>query len=180
MGYSSTMDEYKTRHIQRYYDISYETVRAWAEEFKEYLSPLANPGEGRHRVFSDNDLRVFSLVREMKETGSTFSDIHASLKSGIRGKLPEIGFDDEVVEELAIAQTNRTVNQLTFERDEAVKELQTVKDELIKIRTQLEMKETSESELKGRLQQAQERIEKLLQEKTRLEVMLEMSRERKE
>lgn len=179
IGYSSNMEEYKTRHIQRYFDISYETVRTWAEEFKVYLSPLANPGEGRHRVFSEDDLRVFSLVRDMKEKGNTFADIHVSLKMGERGELPQISFDDEVVEELAIAQTNRTLTQLTQERDEAVKELQVVKEELIKFRTQLEMRAASEVELKAQLQHAQERIEKLLQEKVRLEVLLEMERERK-
>lgn len=173
------MDEYKTRHIQKYFDISYETVRTWAEEFKEYLSPLANPGEGRHRVFSEDDLRVFSLVSNMKETGSTFSDIHVTLKTGERGRLPEIGFDDEVVEELAIAQTNRTLAQLTYERNEAVKELQTVKDELIKIRTQLEMKESTESDLKNQLQQSQQRIEDLVKQVARLEVRLEIAQEDK-
>lgn len=66
---------------------SRQTISNWAVEFAAYLSVTANPVQGVHRRFTDDDLGVLVLVAEMKHAGSTYEAIHASLKAGQRGEL---------------------------------------------------------------------------------------------
>ncbi|MBA3873377.1 MAG: hypothetical protein H0X30_29950, partial [Anaerolineae bacterium] len=66
-----------------------ETIRKWAVEFENELSPTANPGDGRQRVFVDDDLAIFALISEMKGQGKLYTDIHAALANGQRGSAPQ-------------------------------------------------------------------------------------------
>lgn len=86
--------KYSTRHCCTLFRVSPETVRTWAEEFSAYLSPIANPGTGRHRQFTEDDMRVLSLISEMKRDNLTFSDIHAALAAGQRGKAPALPVEE--------------------------------------------------------------------------------------
>src|SRR5258707_13542651 len=83
------MEKFSTRHIMSLFKVSKETVRNWSQEFSTYLSPTASPAAGRHRQYSEDDLRVFALVHQMKGEGQLFEDIHASLQNGQRGSLAE-------------------------------------------------------------------------------------------
>ena len=38
----------------------FETIRNWADEFQDYLSPTATPGRGKHRMYTLTTL-VFAL-----------------------------------------------------------------------------------------------------------------------
>lgn len=80
---------YTTKHICAYFDVTHETVKRWTKEFSDYLSPTALPDKGRQRQFTEQDVRVFSLVHGMKKQGLVFEDIHVALASGQRGDLPE-------------------------------------------------------------------------------------------
>lgn len=42
------------------------TVRLWAKQYGEFMSPLGNPGGGQARSFSTADLAVFQAVKEMR------------------------------------------------------------------------------------------------------------------
>jgi DNA-binding transcriptional MerR regulator len=137
---------------------------------------MANPGSGRHRIFSDDDLRVFSLVNEMKNKGLTYSDIHASLKAGQIGDLPEIPVESEVVEEIAIAQTQHKLAQLAAERDKAIQKLHDAEGEIIRLETELKNARKAEE----RLEEARERIEDLVKQVAKLEVRLEIEKERRD
>lgn len=75
----------KTKDLAELFNVAEPTIRAWCGEFEDYLSPDANPGEGRTRYYNDDDVKVLALVAEMKTQGKTFEDIHASLKTGVRG-----------------------------------------------------------------------------------------------
>jgi DNA-binding transcriptional MerR regulator len=83
-----------TKEVAAYYQKTDQTIRAWAEEFGEHLSPMANPGKGKGRSFSVDDLAVFALVAEMKERNATYEDIQASLRSGNRGEPPNLSEKD--------------------------------------------------------------------------------------
>jgi DNA-binding transcriptional MerR regulator len=72
----------------RLYQISRETVRQYSREFEIHLSPQANPGKSRTRMYNQDDMEVFALIVEMKGQGKLYSDIHASLMNGQRGQLP--------------------------------------------------------------------------------------------
>lgn len=77
---------YTSRHLSSLFDVTIETIRLWSIEFASYLSSTANPGTGKARQFSQDDLEVLTLVADLKGQGMTFADIHANLKSGQRGK----------------------------------------------------------------------------------------------
>ena len=63
-----------------------ETIRRWVEEFKAHLSPIANPATGQRR-FTDDDVRVLTLVYALKEQGKIYDEIHIALQNGERGEL---------------------------------------------------------------------------------------------
>lgn len=76
--------------LQRKYGVSRQTISNWAAAFARFLSPLANPPGGAKRRFTEDDIRVFSLVAEMKERGLNTDEIGATLAAGQRGELPEV------------------------------------------------------------------------------------------
>src|SRR4051794_16913775 len=81
---------YTTRQIAALYSVSIETIRIWTLEFAEYLSPTAQPGRNKNRVYTVSDLEVLALVSELKGQGKIFSDVHLALKAGQRGAAPNL------------------------------------------------------------------------------------------
>jgi DNA-binding transcriptional MerR regulator len=60
------------------------TIRLWAAEFSEFLSPQANPPKGQTRVFNEDDAAVLALVGAMREANAGYEHIRAALASGER------------------------------------------------------------------------------------------------
>ena len=60
-------------------DTSGSTVRRWAGEFADHLSPAANPGRGVARQFSDDDLRVLGYVASRTSAGVPVAEIAREL-----------------------------------------------------------------------------------------------------
>jgi len=75
----------KTKELAEIFQVAEPTIRTWSGEFEQFLSPDANPGEGRTRYYSEEDVRVLALVAEMKGQGKQVEDIAASLSIGKRG-----------------------------------------------------------------------------------------------
>ena len=67
---------YSTPEVAAFYKRTDQTIRAWAEEFSAHLSPTANPGKGKGRNFTLEDMRVLALVADMKDRSATYEDIH--------------------------------------------------------------------------------------------------------
>lgn len=86
--YTLTMN-YSAIQTAQLFKVARETIRKWAIEFESHLSPSARPATGGIRRFTDSDLEVFALVSEMKDQGKVFDDIHAALRAGQRGDIPE-------------------------------------------------------------------------------------------
>lgn len=83
------METITARHAADIFNISRETVRQYAQEFAKYLSNSANPGGGRARHFTENDIKVLALISDMKLNGFLYEDIHLALSNGQRGEIPE-------------------------------------------------------------------------------------------
>ena len=83
-----------TAEVAAYYKRTEQTIRAWAREFSDYLSPTANPGGGKGRNYTVEDLQVIALIAEMKDSNATYEEIHASLAAGQRGDPPNMSVDD--------------------------------------------------------------------------------------
>lgn len=166
--------EYKSQDVQRTYDVSAETVRTWSDEFREYLSDGANPGTGKHRLFTEDDLSVFALVAETKDRGGTYAEAHLSLKAGYRGTIPTIA--DERGLTLAIknelANAHMQIEQIKTERDEAQSKVHNLESDIIRLSTRLEEADKRIAELK----EGQTGRDDLLMEIGKLKALLEIAK----
>jgi DNA-binding transcriptional MerR regulator len=178
--------KYSTRHVCTLFQVSSETVRTWAEEFQEHLSVNANPGTGRHRQFTEDDMRVLSLVSQMKRDNMTFVDIHVSLKGGQRGNPPVLPASEvqalvvgEREAQLAsqIQRLQQIVAQIEQERDA----LLPIREENIRLKARLEATEESThkriQELAAQLEKAQVEIKQLHREMGKLEAQADRGRQ---
>lgn len=166
---------YTTKHAQIIFRVaSSQTIRNWAKEFEEYLSPSATPGKGGTRLFTKEDMDVFALISELSAQNTSFVEIHAALRAGQRGTAPNINPDDldglaagEIEMQLSteLDETRALANQLQVELDTLKEQFQPIKEENIRLQTQIEDKDQRISELTQQLKEAQIRIEKLAEEK---------------
>lgn len=134
------MAQYTTKHVTDLFLVSHETVKNWSQEFADYLSPSATPPAGTKRVFTDDDLRVFSLVSDYKKRGLTYSDAQVALKSGQRGEVPAPTALDRlppVVQDMLVrlrSDMERLQSQLEVEKgntQKAVGQVELLKDQLV-------------------------------------------------
>lgn len=71
-------------------DLPESTLRKYAQDYAEYLSPFAGR---RHREYTDQDVRILRLIVEMKAKRQTQDDIDVTLRSLEAGdwqQLPEL------------------------------------------------------------------------------------------
>lgn len=131
---------YQSSDLQKYFNRSAETVRQWADEFADHLSDGANPPEGVHRRYDEQDLLVFALVNEMREKKASTEDIHKSLHEGKRGELPVSAFFKENGTELALKlyQANSELDTMRSRIKEMEKQVEIYRDENIKLNTRIE------------------------------------------
>jgi len=83
------MTDYRSSDVQKLFGVSHDTIRRWADEFQQYLSPSANPGTGKHRLFTSDDVEKMALIHEMRRTNQAADDIAAALATGQRGSIPD-------------------------------------------------------------------------------------------
>ncbi|MEO8396739.1 MAG: MerR family transcriptional regulator, partial [Chloroflexota bacterium] len=56
----------KIKDIAQQLGASDQTVRLWSNEFRVFMSPSAAPAPGIAREFNDVDLRLLTVVRDMR------------------------------------------------------------------------------------------------------------------
>jgi DNA-binding transcriptional MerR regulator len=59
--------------------ISAVTVRTWSNQFARFMSPTGAGGDGRHRDFSEVDIRVMQYIKTEKARGQSGEEITQSL-----------------------------------------------------------------------------------------------------
>lgn len=158
---------YKTLEVATRFGIEQQTVRNWAKEFKQYLSITANPSPGNHRIFTDDDLRVFVVVSELKDLGFTFESIHVSLQNGQRGELPPDTTSLTPTGDLSALQV-MLANEMRL-REELEAQLTTERENLKNERSRADKAETKADVLEQQLREARQLINELNREIGRLE-----------
>ncbi|MBZ0291640.1 MAG: MerR family transcriptional regulator [Anaerolineae bacterium] len=171
---------YTSRHVRILFNIAAETVRNWCDEFERHLSPTANPGKGKHRNFTEDDMRVFALIAELKNQGLSYDEVHLALDNGQRGDPPQLPADEmrdlvateekqQITLEMEVLQ--RSLTMLVQERDELKTrltqlegEVQPVKDDNIRLTTRLEESQRQAEKLAADLEQTRRRLEELNRE----------------
>ncbi len=131
---------YQSSDLQKFFSRSPETIRQWADEFARHLSDAANPPEGVHRRYDEQDLLVFALINEMRESRAPTEDIHAALDEGERGELPVSAFFKENGTELAIKlyQANTEIDILRTRLEKMEAQMEKYKEENIQLKTRIE------------------------------------------
>ena len=162
-----------TKAVAVYFKRSGPTIRNWAKEFADHLSPTGSPEAGKVREFTIEDMRVFDLIAKMKDQGKTYDEIHASLKAGARGDAPDL--DESALEVLQAAEGERRValevqalqqvivdlrRQLDRAQETAA-QVETVRLENRALETSLRHVEKDRNELKERLDKTIARVEML-------------------
>lgn len=167
---------FTTKHLATLYGKSETTIRNWAIEFAEYLSPTATPQTGKNRFYTVEDLKVFALVAEMKDQDQTFEQIHIALQSGQRGNPPDLSEQD--IHTMAIGERERrialevealqrTIVQLRQDLREAQEKAAQVAQvtlENAQLKAALEYTRTDLEMGRMQLREAQQRIEALAKE----------------
>lgn len=168
------MTDYKSADVQRLFDVSSETVRRWAQEFEQYLSPTATPGKGRARQFTADDLTVFALVSEIKNSGGTYDDVHLALKSGQRGSIEDAAQERalDIRANVEVDFIRKKMEQLQVDHNRAVEQVKTLEGEVIRFQTELKQMD----EVKSELQASRDMINNLNREIGKLEAQLEMAK----
>ena len=77
----------KVRQVARALKISDTQLRNWGNEFAGFLSPGANPGKNKVRLYSEDDLAVLQTVAVLRSQETSYDDIHAALDAGERLEL---------------------------------------------------------------------------------------------
>ncbi len=85
----------QSKDMARRLGVDTSTIRRWARDYEQYLSPTAQKAEDddqrRRRAFTENDLRVFWTIREAQREGLTHEEIAVQVAAGQLedGPLPE-------------------------------------------------------------------------------------------
>lgn len=137
---------YNATQVATLFNVARETVRQWSIEFAQDLSPTANPGNGRQRIYTDSDIEIFALIDELKEHGKLYAEIHLALANGQRGTPPQMGS--------AIIQVDSN-RGLTIEQLKS--DLATAQDEVKESRGQIKL-------LTAQLESERQRSDRLLTE----------------
>lgn len=158
------MTTYTTGTTATLLRVSRETVRLWAEEFSRHLSDLASPGEGRHKQFTDNDLRILRTIADLKRSGSTFADIHTAIDDGRIADSPDMSVLSPLGSTTALTILERRVNDLTSELEATKAERDNARALLLPLERENAANRALRESMEARIAALENRISELLQE----------------
>ena len=70
----------RTKELSDWLGIASGTLRAWSNgEFRRYLSPRAQGGDGRRRDWNETDARIIGFIVALKAQSTHRDEIHATL-----------------------------------------------------------------------------------------------------
>lgn len=108
--------------------IADSTVRKYADQYAVYLSPSGTGGGGKHRDYTDHDLRVLKLIRDMKFANTDPDNIEVTLQSlQLDGweRLPPLDGDTR-----AIIQTPATALAASVDKSAMQREIELLREML--------------------------------------------------
>lgn len=158
--------------------VSVEAVRKWCIEFEAYLSPSANPGQGKTRTLNQDDLEVMAFVAERRAAGASYNEIHVDLQNGQRGTIPE-----KPDPQSSMIQTIEHINRILAENDLLYDQVTEYKQRLLLLEKDREENIRAQALLemeRARAEKAEQTIQHLITERreldreiARLQILLE-------
>lgn len=111
---------YTTNDLSELFNVSTETVRQWAKDFKSHLKPPANPAPNRARQFDDDDMQIMTLVAELKARRLRDDEIITAILNGERRPIPNQALQIGGAERGQIARLKDQVNTLQLSLSETI------------------------------------------------------------
>lgn len=155
----------QTSDLAKWLGLAAVTIRQWsAGEWAQYLSPTAQGGEGRSRVFSERDAQIIAHIARLKASGQDRDSIHAALKSmqadDWRGlpAMPAAPPDFEPIPMIPREAAESTVEQ---QRRGLMREITMLEDRAERLQDELLIERESKAALQSELTVAREQIGEL-------------------
>lgn len=117
LGTDSTV---KSSALVSILNMAESTLRKYARDYAQYLSPSGTGGAGRHRDYTDHDVRVLKLVRDMKMQNVSADDIEITLQSLQAGgweRLPALGDDAKAIVPSPVALLTAQADRSAMQRE---------------------------------------------------------------
>lgn len=155
----------QTSDLAKWLGLAAVTIRQWsAGEWAQYLSPTAQGGEGRSRVFTELDARIIAHIARLKASGQDRDSIHAALKAmqadDWRGlpDMPAAPPDFEPIPMIPREAAETTVEQ---QRRGLMREISIIEGRVEQLKDELLIERESKAALQSELTVAREQIGEL-------------------
>lgn len=143
--------------------IAASTIRAWSVgEFKQYLSPTGQGGDGRARNLTEHDIRVLNFINNQKREGVSSDLIHAQLRSMQIEEWDELPPLPTIVSNVASVPMMPIVaadNKIEAERRGWLREIAKLEQQVEKLQERLDAKDERLLEAERKLSAATAELE---------------------
>lgn len=146
------MTGYKPGDVARLLDVKENTLRRWVtdQEFGQYLSTRARGGSGSHRAYTEQDVRILTLIAEMRQSNTSTEEIHASLRSlrsaGWAG-LPEIPAAPPGTEPVSMIPREAAETKIDQQRSALMREISVLQERIETLEEMIEKRDGQIEEL---------------------------------
>ncbi len=137
--------------------IAESTVRKYASEYAEFLSPGGAGGGHRHRDFAEHDVRVLKLVCDMKAENTSPEDIDVtlqSLKSNNWERLPALDDNSK-----GLVTSPGALIAANAEKSVMQREIELLREQLEAVNAERKAERSDRDELLQRLHRAETLLE---------------------
>lgn len=160
------MTMYKPGEAAVLLNIKENTMRKWITEqdYGQYLSSRAVGGSGSHRAYTEQDVRILTLIAELKQVNTSADEIHASLRSlrsaGWSG-LPDVPNTAPGVEPVSMIPREAAETKIDQQRQAWMREIQHLQDRIETLEAELTQERTDRVKAMQELADLRERYGEL-------------------
>ncbi|MEO8394566.1 MAG: MerR family transcriptional regulator [Chloroflexota bacterium] len=137
------------------------TIRKYANEYIDFLSPSGTGGGGKHRDYTDHDVRVLKLIRDMKTQHVKTDDIDITLRSLQSGGWDRLPALDTPLESIIPAPV--ALSAANKDRDIMKREIELLNQQIVTVKTDaqttIDRKDDRINELERKLARAELKLE---------------------
>lgn len=155
----------QTSELAKWLGLAAVTIRQWsAGEWAQYLSPTAQGGEGRSRVFNDRDARIIAHIARLKASGQDRDSIHAALKSMQADEwrnLPPMPTAPPDFEPIQMIPTSTAETAIDQQRRGLMREITLLEERIEQLTDELSSERESKAALQAELTVSREQIGEL-------------------
>lgn len=155
----------KTNELARWLALDTATLRSWTiGEFRPYMSPTAQGGNGRTRHFTEQDARVLAFITTLKAQATPKEEIHVALRqmqTGNWADLPAMPAAPAGVEPISMIPREAAETAVTSQRSALMREIAMLQDRVEQLQTALDDERTAKNALQTQLTDTREQLGEL-------------------